>query len=404
MKVPPKEKKTPELAGLQTLTAILAESGDLDTILRRSLAGILKLLGLPTGRICLQDEGKNRFVTRTSRGIPRAIAPLLGPFRKGEGFFGRTARLGRPCLIPDLLKERKRRKVPPEVIEAGYRFFYSVPLSHHGEVLGRLELYSRKPAALSEFDRGLVVLFTNHLGCTISRTRLVDKMARDISDRKGAETELTDQVIQAQEAERKRIARELHDEVGQALTGIRINLSLIEKAVEVADGLDRRPFESLYELIDETLENVSRLSYDLRPAMLDDLGLPIAIQWYCRNFRERTGIRAILTVRGKLDSLPDRIGTYLYRFLQESLTNVARHAKARTVRVTVTHAGRHISIRVTDDGSGFDPLRVLSGRELRTGQGLFGLRGRTEILGGKMEIVSQEGKGTTLTARIPSER
>jgi len=190
MKVPPKEQKAPEVYGIQRLTAIMAESGDLDTILRRSLAGILQLLGLPTGRICLQEERKNRFVTRASRGVPRAIAPLLGPFRKGEGFFGRTVRHDRPCLIPDLLKERKRRKIPPEVIEAGYRFFYSVPLSHHGEVLGRLELYSRKPAALSAFDRGLVELFSNHLGCKISRMLLIDKMARDISDRKGAETEL----------------------------------------------------------------------------------------------------------------------------------------------------------------------------------------------------------------------
>ena len=403
MKVPPKEQETPELASLQRLAAIIAESGDLDTILRRSLAGILKLLGLPTGRIYLWEEGESRFVTRASRGIPRAVAPLLAPFRKGEGFFGRTARPDRPCLIPDLLKERKRRKVPSEVIEADFRFFCSVPLSHHGEMLGRLELYSRKPAALRDFDLGLVVLFSNHLGCTISRAHLIDKMAGDLEDQQSAEAELTDQVIQAQEAERKRIARELHDEVGQALTGIRINLSLIEKAVDVAGGLDRRPFESLYKLIDETLENVSRLSYDLRPAMLDDLGLPTAIQWYCRNFRERTGIPAILTVRGKLDSLSDRIGTYLYRFLQESLTNVARHAGARTVRVTVTRAGHHISIRVTDDGCGFDPLRILSGRELRTGQGLFGLRGRTELLGGKMEIESREGKGTTLTARITTE-
>jgi signal transduction histidine kinase len=201
-------------------------------------------------------------------------------------------------------------------------------------------------------------------------------------------------VVEAQENERARLARELHDETGQALTSILLGLKSLEDHVETDEG--RAAAAELRELVVSTLQDVRRLAVELRPAALDDFGLMPAIERLCDLIVERSDIS--VDVRSELGDqrLTAESETVLYRIAQEALTNVLKHADARTVRVRLRPSGSGVTLAVQDDGTGFDPSVVRDG-----GVGLVGMRERIALLGGRLTIESSEGAGTMLTAEVP---
>lgn len=203
-------------------------------------------------------------------------------------------------------------------------------------------------------------------------------------------------VITAQEEERKRIARELHDSTSQSLTSLLIGLRTL------ADGCDpamQQRADELRSVAARTLDDVHNMALQLRPSVLDDLGLPAAIQHYVDDCRSRYPLRIDLAVRG-LDQqrLPANVETALYRVIQESLTNVVRHARAQTASVLIENHNGAVRAVIEDDGCGFDPSAV----DLRHAHlGLYGIRERAELLGGKVMIESAPGHGTSLFIEIP---
>ncbi|MCJ7619088.1 MAG: sensor histidine kinase, partial [Anaerolineae bacterium] len=214
--------------------------------------------------------------------------------------------------------------------------------------------------------------------------------------------ELSSRLIDAQEQERKRIAQELHDELGQALTAMSINLSAIDKQLGVE--LDPEIAERLAEtdsLITRTLEQMREMALDLRPSMLDDLGLLPALRWYVKRYENRTGILVDLEVVGLELRLPEHIETAMYRVVQEALTNVARHARANRVDIRLQRRDSIFQAFIEDDGSGFDPAEVADREAQGRGVGLVGIRERIAALGGSLEIKSHPGKGTRLTIELP---
>jgi signal transduction histidine kinase len=210
---------------------------------------------------------------------------------------------------------------------------------------------------------------------------------------------LSAQIITAQEEERRKIARELHDEVGQVLTAIKVELAVAQRAVDVA-GVAPHVLSSARSLTDGALQSVRDLSHLLRPAVLDDLGLPAAIGSYLREFSRRHGIAVDLLH----DEIEERWAAdteaAAYRIVQEALTNVARHARATSCRVYLQRLAHTILITVEDDGIGFD---VLAAEEAghREGLGLLGIRERVAQLGGTLRVESAPGKGSRLTVELP---
>src|SRR5260221_1250193 len=209
---------------------------------------------------------------------------------------------------------------------------------------------------------------------------------------------LTRRLVEVQEAERRDLARELHDRVGQALTAMRINMERIgTRLAEHDDPLIRERNDESIELIDMAFKAVENVMYELRPPMIDQLGLIAALQWYARTFADRTGIR--VEVRGEEDRrFGSDIEVALFRIAQEALNNVVRHAQARKVAIDLHENGSDIVLTIADDGVGFDRE---GGQAPEEGYGLITMRERSEAVGGAFEAHSERGKGTRITVTVP---
>jgi signal transduction histidine kinase len=219
---------------------------------------------------------------------------------------------------------------------------------------------------------------------------------------------LARQVISAQEEERKRLAQELHDEAGQALTALKFSLSLLQNDLpEEPAGTPsvrsyRQQVQAAIDLTEETMKQLRLLSHGLRPPALSHFGLNLTLKEFCQDFSARIQVPIAYTGE-ELPAVPDAVSISFYRFLQEALTNIAKHAEASEVQVTLSYDGKAISLEVIDDGKGFDPATKLSSNRPE-GIGLLGMQERFRILNGDCQIESAPGKGTRLLAccRLPA--
>jgi len=209
---------------------------------------------------------------------------------------------------------------------------------------------------------------------------------------------LSRELVRAQESERKSLSRELHDEVGQSLTALRMELANLERLRSTPGGEFAHRLQDAKRLAEDTLAAVRKLAMGLRPAMLDDLGLGPALEWQGREFARHCGIPVDVQIDGDLDNLPEPHRTCVFRVVQEALTNCARHARARSVRVAVHGAKDFISVNVQDDGVGIDPATA------RRGMGLIGIEERARELGGTLVIDVRPGRGASLQVEIPLPR
>lgn len=229
---------------------------------------------------------------------------------------------------------------------------------------------------------------------------LLESIQRQLEESREHQAQLrriSSQMLTAQEEERKRIARELHDDTAQALASMLVRLRLLERAV--GDGEAKGSLSEFHDLVASTLEGVRRMALDLRPSALDDLGLVPALQWYTDNFGRSWGIKARFRANGLNRRLPPEIELVLYRVAQEALTNVAKHAQASRLAVELERLGSSVRLTIEDDGSGFDVERSMSSKE--RGLGLFGMQERLALVGGRFQIESHPGKGTKLVAEVP---
>lgn len=208
--------------------------------------------------------------------------------------------------------------------------------------------------------------------------------------------QMSSQVLTAQEEERKRIAREMHDDTAQALTSVLVRLRLLERSAE--DERLRSGLTELRDITGATLEGVKRLAIDLRPPMLDDLGLEAALRSYVQDFSRRWPTGATFT-SGRLGHVPPAVELVLYRIVQEALSNVAKHASASQALVRLTRRGRALRMVIEDDGRGFDVDAVRRSRE--SGLGLFGMEERLALVGGSLRVESAAGRGTRVIAEVP---
>ena len=248
----------------------------------------------------------------------------------------------------------------------------------------------------------LVSSFGVALWATLHASRLENRLRRQRATEVENARELqhlSAKLITAQEEERRSIARELHDEVGQVLTAIKVELAVAERSL-LAGGGAADLLRDARSITEGALTTVRDLSHLLHPAMLDDLGLPAAIEWYLRSFGRRHGIRADVVHERMDQRLAPEIETAAYRIVQEALTNVAKHARATVCRVYLQRLPNTVLITIEDNGAGFDPASERPGE--RAGLGLVGIRERASQLRGTVRLESTPGKGTRLTVELPA--
>ncbi len=213
---------------------------------------------------------------------------------------------------------------------------------------------------------------------------------------------LSRELITSQEAERKRISQELHDEFGQVLTAIALDLGIIERQLDPELPLEiKKRVADLRLMVDELDQMIGELALDLRPSLIDDLGLLPTLNWYVERFSQRAEIEVEIELIGKEKRLPSEIEIALYRIIQEALTNVAKHANAEKVIMWLDWKPKTITIRIEDDGKGFDINELQNAKVPFQGLGLIGMGDRTALLGGRLDIRSNPGEGTAIEVEIP---
>jgi signal transduction histidine kinase len=290
---------------------------------------------------------------------------------------GRTFARKRSERIDSLLDDPEVDQSAPRLVEASAALY--VPLVIGDRSVGVIVAYDKQGPnpRFSDADMRVAHAFANRAAVAIELSERVGRRA-------------VRALLEGQEMERRRLARELHDETGQALASILLGLKTLERDV------GEQPLAVIRELVDSALGDVRRLTVELRPPALDDFGLAAALERLASVIGERSLFQVDVNVSVPVGALAAEHETAIYRIVQEALTNVVKHAGARHVSIVVTSSDRAVRAVVEDDGSGFDRRYV---REHALG--LVGMRERAQLLGGRLEVESSPGSGTTVVAELP---
>ncbi len=386
-----------ELEALYEASLDLVGRLDFPDLLTAVVRRALELLEVDRGGFLLYDESRDDLELAAAVGPDRDR--IGARVKMGEGAWGRAAQSSKPLVVTDYLA---RQGTSDQADTARQSSMLNVPLRRGNNLLGVLYLEildSRR--RFRQRDIRLTTLFANQVAISMENARLLATVREHRSDLR----ELSAQLINAQEEERKRISRELHDELGQTLTAMSINLAIIETAL--LPGRDPLVMERLTEtseLVDQTLDQIRDLSLELRPSLLDDLGLLPALRWYINGYAERGGVHVQLETMGLDDRLSPAMETVLYRVCQEALTNVARHAQASRVHIRLERTQDTITAVVEDNGVGFDAEQPAVPGSPQRGVGLLGIRERVSSQGGSIRVESRPESGTRLIVKIPLAR
>jgi PAS domain S-box-containing protein len=384
------------LRAIESITDTALQNLGLDDLLQELLTRVRGALNADFATVGLIDEERQDLYQRSVAGRPEDI-DLHVRTRLGAGASGKTAVDGQPRIVHDLatLDLSHVTGLNPEEILALARSMICAPLRVGGKIVGVVTTAAREPNHFTEDDLKLLLVVADRVAPAIEQARLVEKVHAGSERLKALSTRL----VTAQEEERRRIAVELHDEFGQMLTAVKIKLQSLERRL---DAHARSELEETVASVDEAMERVRDLALDLRPSVLDDLGLPAALRWYADRFARDTGIEVHVSADPTVPRRAAAVETACFRITQEALTNIVRHGKARHVWVDLDDDGGVTALKIRDDGSGFD---VAAARERAAGGlslGLLGMEGRVSSLGGEFDVQSVAGQGTWLTARFPA--
>lgn len=385
--------------GTLNATAVTISAGqNLSDILRAALDKVIEVMSLSAGWIFLTDDEREpplRLVVQS--GLSTAFAAEEDARELGRCVCARVFHDGCPLIVRDIRRECPR--LSPAVIAAeGLTCHASIPLIAHDRILGVLNVASARAREFTPEEIILLDAVGRQLGVAVENARLWEEVKRKESLR----GQLLSQVIAAQEAERKRIARELHDEAGQLLTTLLVRLRTLEQTPTLT-GPTRQSVADLKELGKHIYDEIHRLAVELRPSVLDQLALVGAVESFVREFGQRIGLKADFEASG-LDGvrLPSEVEIAIYRVIQEALANVAKHASASRVGVMLEKREGALIAVIEDDGQGFDVEAALyTLNPDRPQLGLFGMQERTALLGGRLTIESAHGKGTTVFVELP---
>ncbi|WP_374687879.1 GAF domain-containing protein [Promineifilum sp.] len=331
-------------------------------------------------------------------GISRDVDAYI--LESGEGIAGQVFLSGLVTNVADVQTDSHASRFAHSV---GVRSLLVAPIQSRNRPLGTISVQCGEPGAFTRDDERLLTILAVQAGLAMENAQLFDsqRRARGVAElQRERLRELTRQIVTAQEEERLRISRELHDEAGQSLTSLKISLDLIRASLPAEQSDLRQRLADVAGLADSTMETLRTLAHDLRPPGLDAFGLNVALEGLCHDFSTRTNLP--VDYRGvELPDLPTTVSLSMYRFVQEALTNVVKHAEAQHASVVLKHADGHLSLSVVDDGHGFVFEPDAPSVRRQGGIGLISMFERAELLGGTLTVETEPERGTRLTARIP---
>ena len=390
-------RRNAELEILNSMADTLGRQLGRQPVLDRSVDRLLELTQLSAAWVCFNGPD-NRIqlsaykgaddISLTSREIrPGNTCDCLKVFETGRGVEVRSI-AGCPMMGNGITNG------------STVRSHAVVPLGSRDGVSGVLVVASDNE---KEFDQARIRLLTSigqQVGAALENASLYD----ELEQKERIRTDLLFKLIGAQEEERKRIAREIHDEPTQVLTGILMRLDNIGQRLENQKELDKEEIESVKPGVRAAIESLQSITSDLRPQALDDLGLVPALQWFAQQRLGNDGIEVDFNVGGRHDRLPQIIEVAAFRIVQEAINNVAKHANATDVYVRLDFGMASICGQVRDNGVGFDSGNVNLGPIVGAGLGLLGMQERAAILGGSLSVVSSQSDGTVVDFEIPLNR
>jgi len=330
------------------------------------------------------------------------LARGIDRLKIGEGFSGIVAETGKPLFTEDASQDsRLAREV---VSRYNVRSMLVVPLSAKGEVNGTLDIAMHSYRRFQKEEIEQLTAIGNQIGIAVENARLYQRQ-QEVADQLGRMQEnlrfYLQQVTKAQEEERKRISHELHDETVQALVVLSRRLDDLASDKKGLPEEYRHDLEEIWQQTNDVIREIRRLSQDLRPAALDQLGLVPALEWLASETTEYSGIRIGISVLGEKRRLPEEIELVLFRITQEALRNVWRHSSASAAEIKVDFDKEKVKIAVSDNGKGFKlPEKMVD--YARNGKlGLAGMQERAQLVGGTLKVSSKEGEGTDVIMELP---
>ena len=384
-----------KLHAIESITDAALGLMALDDLLMEMLARLRQTLAVDFAGVTLLDEQRTHFRIRAADGYPfeqlRDVrVPLTSPLS------GRIMQEGRELIFDDLPSPDSAAWGPARLIVDGepLRSAMGAPLIVEGQFIGAVSVGSTKRRQFTEDELDLLRLLADRVAPPIERSRLFEQIR---GHRKRLEA-LSHRLLTVQEEERRHLAIELHDQLGQMYTALKIKLDSIQRGLQ--DKAASAQLGEAIAIVHDAAAAVRDLALDLRPAMLDDLGLIPALRWYADRFARETGVSLHLQLDG-LPAVDTAQGTVFFRIAQEALTNVARHASARNVWLDARISADTLQLTVRDDGVGFNVpaarQRALRGESL----GLLGMEERVSLMSGTLRVTSAPNAGTTVRAIIP---
>jgi PAS domain S-box-containing protein len=366
----------------------------LDELLRELLVRLRRALNADTAGVMLLDEDGKTLYPRAVEGYKYENFDSIR-VRVGKGVTGRVAAEGRPVIVDDYstIDLSGIEGVSPPDVRAMTGSVMGAPLRIGDRVVGVVTVISTRPRRFTEEELRLLLLVADRAAPAVELAGLLEKLSAGRELQKA----LSRRLLTAQEEERRHLAVELHDELGQVLTAVKINLESLERMSGAAPAPTH--LQDAIASVDQAMHKVRDLALDLRPSVLDDLGLAAALRWYVDRFARDVDAE----VRVSVDDVPTRepeLETACFRVAQEALTNVARHAGARRVWLDLKILGDVVELCVRDDGIGFD---VAAARDRAMGgasMGLLGMQERVSLVGGEFEVRSVSAGGTEVRARF----
>jgi signal transduction histidine kinase len=375
---------------LYVAAAALGRTRDVAEVVRVALAETQRATGVEAAALHLLRPEEGILVLREYSGTTPAFRNQMSQLSLTEVRLAETAIRERriaTCVVEDHPTPSLRAQYAAQ----GFRYVTAVPVAGRDRILGVMHLASRHEPPLSPQALSMVQAIGGLVGVALENAALRETMLAQ-QDRLRA---LAEGAVRAREEEARRIAHELHDEAGQLLASVHIALdAIVAQAPERSAAIQR-----IHGLLDRVEGQLRRLSRELRPTILDDLGLAPALEWLTQGIAERTGIPIDITA--PIGRLPSAVETALYRIVQEAITNAIRHAVPTRITVNLWQEGGAVHVSINDDGRGFDAEATMK-RTGDRGLGLIGMGERVEALGGQLALRSAVRQGTEVSVVIPT--
>lgn len=391
------ENRVAQISSLALAGRTMSSTLDLDTVLNQTMDVARQMLAAEGVAVLMHDSKQDNlyFAAAASPGAEKMIGKQV-PLE--TSIAGWSFIHNKPVLVTDATRDARFFSGIDKVSGLVTKSLLAVPLIHRQVKIGVLEASNKEGGAFNQEDLEKLETLAYSASSAIANARLFEQVQRGRAQLR----HLAQEVVNAQEDERQRLSYELHDEVGQTLTALKLSLELLSGDLPEDCGFLEQKINKAIDLTVLLTQRLRTLARNLRPLALDVVGLNDALEDHCFEFAERVRLEIVYNGQDVAEA-SEQVKLFLYRCVQESLNNVAKHAKANQVIVTLEKLQDTIQLSVQDDGVGFDVDAVTARTHRVQGIGLLGLQERLEMLGGTLEIISQIGRGTTLIVNLPLE-